>query len=187
MKVGLLDVFKNSARRNGDSKRTVFVVTPYFRCAACRRRSLATLSGLSERVVRAHVDVLRRNGIVRFTTAGIELEAEGQRLMPELLDCFVHLNNLDDMQKQIRKELQLEHVYIVPGNSDRDKTAKEELGRKGAEILASLLGNSEIVAVSGGSTLAELAERLPEVSTDAVIVPARGGLGNHGETSRLTI
>ena len=180
MKVGLLDVFQKIAPDVMGIVRDRYLLLRHISDAQpVGRRSLATLSGLSERVVRAHVDVLRRNGIVRFTTAGIELEAEGQRLMPELLDCFVHLNNLDDMQKQIRKELQLEHVYIVPGNSDRDKTAKEELGRKGAEILASLLGNSEIVAVSGGSTLAELAERLPEVSTDAVIVPARGGLGNH--------
>ena len=35
------------------------------------RRTLAGLSGLSERVVRSHVDVLRRSGIVRFTTLGI--------------------------------------------------------------------------------------------------------------------
>lgn len=178
MKVGLLDVFQKIAPDVMGIVRERYLLLRHISDAQpVGRRSLATLSGLSERVVRAHVDVLRRNGIVRFTTAGIELEAEGQRLMPELLDCFVHLNNLDDMQKQIRKELQLEHVYIVPGNSDRDKTAKEELGRKGAEILASLLGNSEIVAVSGGSTLAELAERLPEVSTDAVICRHEGVWG----------
>ena len=40
------------------------------------RRTLAGLSGLSERVVRSHVDVLRRSGIVRFTTLGIAMEPE---------------------------------------------------------------------------------------------------------------
>ena len=67
------------------------------------RRTLAALSGLSERVVRSHVDVLRRSGIVRFTTMGISLEPEGKKLMPDLLECFLRLNNLDDMQRKIRK------------------------------------------------------------------------------------
>ena len=125
MKVGLLDVFQKIAPDVTGIVRERYLLLRHISDAQpVGRRSLATLSGLSERVVRAHVDVLRRNGIVRFTTAGIELEAEGQRLMPELLDCFVHLNNLDDMQKQIRKELQLEHVYgrvgrKVAGSIDR--------------------------------------------------------------------
>ena len=52
--------------------------------------------------------------------------------MPDLLECFLRLNNLDDMQRQIRQKLGLKNVYIVPGDSDNDKTAKEELGRRGA-------------------------------------------------------
>ena len=76
------------------------------------RRTLAGLSGLSERVVRSHVDVLRRSGIVRFTTLGIAMEPEGKRLMPDLLECFLRLNNLDDMQRQIRQKLGLKNVYI---------------------------------------------------------------------------
>ena len=48
--------------------------------------------------------------------------------MPDLLECFLRLNNLDDIQRQIRQKLGLKNVYIVPGDSDSDKTAKEELG-----------------------------------------------------------
>ena len=96
------------------------------------RRTLATLSGLSERVVRAHVDVLRRSGLVRFTAMGITLEPEGKRLMPELLECFLRLNNLEDMQQRICTALQLEDVYVVPGDCDSDETAREEMGRQAA-------------------------------------------------------
>ena len=126
------------------------------------RRTLAGLSGLSERVVRSHVDVLRRSGLVRFTTMGISMEPEGKALMPDLLECFLRLNNLDDMQRQIRQALGLKNVYIVPGDSDTDKTACEELGRKGALLLNDLLGSVSIVAISGGSTMAEIARMLPE-------------------------
>lgn len=146
------------------------------------RRTLASLSGLSERVVRSHVDVLRRSGMVRFSTMGISLEPEGKKMMPDLLECFLQLNNLDDMERQIRQALGLKQVYIVPGDSDRDKTAKEELGRKGALLLSDLLPQVRIVAISGGSTMAEIARMLPECSApDTTILPARGSMGNHVE------
>jgi len=145
------------------------------------RRTLAGLSGLSERVVRSHVDVLRRSGLVRFTTMGISMEPEGKALMPDLLECFLRLNNLDDMQRRIRQALGLKNVYIVPGDSDTDKTACEELGRKGALLLNDLLGSVSIVAISGGSTMAEIARMLPESNAGATILPARGSMGNHVE------
>lgn len=145
------------------------------------RRTLAGLSGLSERVVRSHVDVLRRSGIVRFTTLGIAMEPEGKRLMPDLLECFLRLNNLDDMQRQIRQKLGLKNVYIVPGDSDSDKTAKEELGRRGALLLNDLFGSVDTVAISGGSTMAEVARMLPECLANVTILPARGSMGNHVE------
>lgn len=145
------------------------------------RRSLAALSGLSERVVRAHVDVLRRSGLVRFTTMGIALEPEGRRLMPDLLECFLRLNNVDDMQRRLCQHLQLKEVYIVPGDCDTDKAACEEMGRQAALLLNDLLTRGAIVAISGGSTMAEVARCLPESTAGPVIVPARGGIGNHVE------
>ena len=145
------------------------------------RRTLAGLSGLSERVVRSHVDVLRRSGIVRFTTMGISMEPDGKKMMPDLLECFLRLNNLEDMQRQIRQALGLKEVYIVPGDSDHDKTAKEELGRKGALLLNDLLAGVDIIAISGGSTMAEVAHMLPESHAGVTILPARGSMGNHVE------
>lgn len=145
------------------------------------RRTLAGLSGLSERVVRSHVDVLRRSGIVRFTSMGISMEPEGKAMMPALLECFLRLSNADDMQRQIRQALGLQEVHIVPGNSDEDKTALEELGRRGALLLNDLLGGAEIIAVSGGSTMAEVARMLPESRAGVMVLPARGSMGNHVE------
>jgi central glycolytic genes regulator len=145
------------------------------------RRTLAGLSGLSERVVRSHVDVLRRSGIVRFTTMGIAMEPEGRKLMPDLLECFLHLNNLDDLQQQIRQALGLKNVYIVPGDCDNDKTAKEELGRQGALLLNDVLNSVDTVAISGGSTMAEVARMLPESMSNVTMLPARGSMGNHVE------
>ena len=145
------------------------------------RRTLAGISGLSERVVRAHVDVLRRSGIVRFTTMGIALEPEGKAMMPDLLECFLRLNRLDEMQQYIRQKLRLKEVCIVPGNCDSDKTAKDELSSKGALLLADLLDGVKTVAISGGSTMAGVAATLPENASGVAVVPARGGIGNRVE------
>lgn len=145
------------------------------------RRTLAGLSGLSERVVRSHVDVLRRSGIVRFTTMGIAMEPEGKKIMPDLLECFLRLNNLDDMERQLRSALGLKDVLIVPGNSDEDASAKEEMGRQGALLLNDLLGTVDTVAISGGSTMAQIADKLPERTANITVLPARGSMGNHVE------
>jgi central glycolytic genes regulator len=145
------------------------------------RRTLAGISGLSERVVRAHVDVLRRSGIVRFTTMGIALEPEGKAMMPDLLECFLRMNRLDEMQQYIRQQLRLKDVFIIPGDCDTDKTAQEELSRRGALLLADLLDSVKIVAISGGSTMAGVAATLPESTAGVTIVPARGGIGNRVE------
>lgn len=145
------------------------------------RRTLAGLSGLSERVVRSHVDVLRRSGIVRFTTLGIAMEPEGEKMMPELRACFLQLNNLEDMERQIRCALGLKQVCIVPGNSDEDAAAKEEMGRQGALLLNDALEHADMVAISGGSTMAQVADKLPESTANAMILPARGSMGNHVE------
>ncbi len=145
------------------------------------RRTLAGLSGLSERVVRAHVDVLRRGGIVKFTSTGIMLQPEGRAMMPDLLECFLRMNQLDELQRKIQDLLKVKRVCIVPGNSDADKTAKEELGRMGALLLADLLEDVKVVAISGGSTMAMVAQMLPECQCAVTVVPARGGIGNQVE------
>ena len=61
MKVGLLDVFQKIAPDVMGIVRERYLLLRHISDAQpVGRRSLATLSGLSERVVRAHVDVLRR-------------------------------------------------------------------------------------------------------------------------------
>lgn len=145
------------------------------------RRTLSGLSGLSERVVRAHVDVLRRSGIVKFTTLGIVMQPEGKKMMPDMLECFLRANQLDEMQNRLQTQLHLKQVCIVPGNCDTDRTAKEELGRMGAMLLSDLLDNVKTVAISGGSTMSVLAKLLPESQNPVTVVPARGGIGNQVE------
>lgn len=182
MEEGALDVFRKIAPDfMGTIKERYLLLRHISDSEPVGRRTLASLSGLSERVVRSHVDVMRRSGIVRFTTMGIVLEPDGKKLMPALLECFLRLTDLDDMQRSIRNKLNLQDVRIVPGDSGNDKTALEELGRQGALPLTDLMKKNSIVAVSGGSTLAQVARYLPQSSIHPIVVPARGSIGNHVE------
>ncbi len=52
------------------------------------------------------------------------------------------LNNLEDMQQRICTALQLEDVYVVPGDCDSDDTAREEMGRQAALLLNDLLART---------------------------------------------
>ena len=63
------------------------------------------------------------------------------------------------------------------------------LFRSAARILTNILddGNKHIVAVSGGTTLAALAANVRGNKPNAVIVPARGGLGDNVELQANTI
>lgn len=182
MKQDFLDIFQKIAPDLMETVKERYLLLRHISDAEpVGRRSLAGLSGLSERVVRAHVDVLRRSGIVRFTTLGISMQPEGRELMPDLLECFLRLNRLDEMQRTIQQSFHLKQVCIVPGDCDHDKTAKEELGRQGALLLSELLANGRTIVVSGGSTMAAVARKLPECSAAVTVVPARGGMGDQVE------
>ena len=78
---------------------------------------------------------------------------------------------------------------MVPGDSDVSPFAKRELGRAGAKALGNIMSDNDVVAVTGGSTTAEVAEQLnPPTSLKGVwFVPARGGLGESLEIQANTI
>ena len=48
-------------------------------------------------------------------------------------------------------------------------------------MLNDLFGSVDTVAISGGSTMAEVARMLPECLANVTILPARGSMGNHVE------
>lgn len=67
------------------------------------------------------------------------------------------LFGLTDLEERIRSHYGLRQVVIVPGDSDVSPHTKKELGRAGASVLRKLVREDEVIAVTGGSTLAEVA------------------------------
>lgn len=155
------------------------------------RRTLAASLDMTERVLRAETDLLKSQGLIEIESVGMRISASGRRLIDLLEPVVKSLFGLDELEEKIRATYGLNKVIVVPGDCESSPFTKRELGRAGAKALLSVLRSDDIVAVTGGSTLADLADQLaPPLSLsykNAWFVPARGGLGESMEIQANTI
>ena len=151
------------------------------------RRLLAVQASLTERVVRSHVEAMEETGLVLVQPVGISLTKKGEAMMAPLSRYFMRRPSLAELERQLAEKLSMERVILVKGDSTSDEAVKKNLGQEAALALERVLRDGEIVAVSGGTTLAALAAALPRRKTDVIVVPARGGFGEKIEYQANTI
>ncbi|WP_106770045.1 sugar-binding transcriptional regulator [Paenibacillus faecalis] len=155
------------------------------------RRTLAAAMDMTERVLRAETDLLKAQGLIEIETVGMRVSSAGRRLLEQLEPVMKDLFGLADLEEKIRQAYGLRKVVIIPGDSESSTDVKRELGRAGARTLLSFVNCGDIIAVTGGSTLAEVAEQMSPPPTGLLkgswFVPARGGLGESVEIQANTI
>jgi len=153
------------------------------------RRALALKMGLAERLVRGDMDLLKERGLITSDAAGMSLTDEGEDLLYRFSDLFKDLHGLAELEQQLQNIFKLDRVMVVPGDTDRDPTVKKELGRVTARYVREILRDDSILAVTGGSTLGEVANSMTgrRFQCRATVVPARGGLGEDVEVQANTI
>ncbi len=153
------------------------------------RRALAARLGLSERVLRAQVDFLKKSGLLDFSSSGMSVTDEGADILKELADYVRKLQDISFLENALSNTLKIGRVVILPGDSDQEDIVKREIGRTAAHILSKLLsdGSRHIVAVSGGTTMAAMAANITGSQPNTMVVPARGGLGDNVELQANTI
>jgi len=153
------------------------------------RRALAALLEWPERMVRKEIDFLRDAGYLISDSAGMSISPMGEQVLEDLKQIIRELHGLSDVERELERRLNLKRVMIVPGDSDTDESVKKEIAHKTAEFLKSVLKEKDVIAVTGGSTLAEVARSLPRSQSprDIVVVPARGGLGEEVELQANTV
>ena len=153
------------------------------------RRSLATELGLTERVLRSELDILREQGLLDAGSTGMTLSEAGRRLLEDLEPHVKDLLGLSELEEQVRAAFSLKRVIIVPGDSDESDQVKWELGRAGARMLRDSMSLGDVVAVMGGSTMFRMASQfsMPGAQKDNWFVPARGGLGESVDYQANTI
>lgn len=153
------------------------------------RRQLGKALGYSERLVRSEVDYLKARGAVETTPAGIFITPSGEDMLREIDEILPWLFNIHTLAMQIKDRFALDEVVIVPGDSMTDEFTQQDLSRAAAEYLRKILYPDCILAVTGGTTLAGMAQSIrPGIDVSgSIVVPARGGLGEEVETQANTI
>jgi len=153
------------------------------------RRGLAAELGATERVLRAEVDFLKQQGLLVTAVAGMSLSDEGQSLLDELNEVLTELDGRSELSSMLARKLGIGRVMVVNGDSDQAEWVKNTLGSEAAVYLRSVLQADDVVAVTGGSTMAAVATRMPHAgeAVPVKVVPARGGLGENVSLQANTI
>jgi len=148
------------------------------------RRSLAHALNTTERILRSEVDFLKEQGLVHVESIGMFITENGKNVLESLETVMKDVYGISDLELELQKKLGLKRVIVVPGESEEMEQDKKELGRIAAQHLLSILREDDIVAVTGGTTLAAMAEMMQSGKQypQVLFVPARGGLGENIET-----
>lgn len=151
------------------------------------RRLLAVQTKLTERVVRGHVEAMERSGLLNIQPVGIRLTTRGETVLAPLSRYFIKRPSFVELERQLKELLSMRRVILVHGDIDQNEAVKERMGQEAALAISRVLKDGQIMAVSGGTTMAALAEALPRLSLDVTVVPARGGFGEKIEYQANTI
>ncbi|WP_075982882.1 sugar-binding transcriptional regulator [Bacillus massilinigeriensis] len=153
------------------------------------RRNLSISLGITERVLRGEVDFLKEQNLISVTSVGMSLTPEGNNLLDSLESVMREITGLTELEKKLQNQLGIKQVVVVAGNSDESPWVKKGLGRACALSMKVLLEGNNIIAVTGGSTMAAVADMLtPDLEDkDMLFVPARGGIGEDVQNEANTI
>ncbi|KUG03841.1 hypothetical protein ASZ90_018738 [hydrocarbon metagenome] len=143
------------------------------------RRQLCKDLNFSERTIRSEIDKLRARGAVATTSAGINISTSGREMLREISEIIPSLLSIQPLAERIKANFHIREAIIVPGDSSEDYLSQKDLGRAAASYLKKILRPHSVLAVTGGTTLAEMAAAMNGSIKirDVLVVPARGGLG----------
>lgn len=153
------------------------------------RRTLASTLDMTERMLRSEVDFLKAQGLLEIESFGMRVSESGLQLLEAIEPMVGELFGLSELEDKLRERFGMEQAIVVPGDSDTSPYAKIELGRAGAAAVRKMAAKEGVIAVTGGSTMAEVANHMsPTLQLKAsLFVPARGGLGESVDFQANTI
>lgn len=154
------------------------------------RRALAQMLGMSERVLRSETDFLKNQKLIDVKPSGMSVTNDGAALLQNMESMMREISGINETEEKLKQALGLEDVVVVQGDSDKEPWVKNELGRACAVRMKAALTGNNIIAVTGGSTMAAVADVLtPDINAkrQLLFVPARGGIGEDVANQANTI
>jgi len=153
------------------------------------RRTLAEYLESGERSVRNIVEALKQQELLETTPIGIITTTKGANTLWLLKGYIEKIKGIENLEKLIALKFGLKKVIIVSGDADKDLTAKKEMATAATKLLEKNLQDGMVVAVSGGTTMAMIADCMETITEPkaVTVVPARGGLGEEVEKQANTV
>ena len=153
------------------------------------RRNLSISLNLTERILRSEVEFLKDQNLISMSGQGMTLTKEGKDILESLDSVMRDIMGINTLERQLQERMGIRKVIVVPGDSDQSPWVKSELGRATANSMKNLLHSKNIIAVTGGSTMAAVADMLtPDFGKkDLLFVPARGGIGEDVKNQANTV
>lgn len=155
----------------------------------CGRRLVVVSLGMTERTVRSEIEKLNAQGLVRVSKTGMSVTEDGMEVLDGLHTLFSALTGLTELEEKVREILGAKRVYLAQGDVDESERTRKEMAQIGARVLLEMTKKSSRIAITGGSTMAELVEAVPFMSIPKaeMILPARGSIGRKLELQADTL
>ena len=154
------------------------------------RRSLSNVMGLGERIIRSEVNFLKEQDFIEIRAEGMNTTQNGENTL-EMLRSIIHsFKGLSNLEEEVLKKLGIRKVMIIPGLEKTNHVVLKEIGRVAGNYLKSIIKPDMVIGVTGGDTMAMLAEEMidePSKNLNITVVPGRGGMGREVEKQANTI
>ncbi|SKA93573.1 central glycolytic genes regulator [Caloramator quimbayensis] len=152
------------------------------------RRALSQELNMGERIVRTEVSFLKEQGLVDINSIGMMITEDGENILEKLEEMIHEISGLSNIEETLQKYLGINKVKVIPGDIESDNTVLKEMGRIAANYIKSLIEDNYIIAVTGGSSVAQVVENFPKINkNNLLVIPARGGIGRIVETQASTL
>jgi central glycolytic genes regulator len=153
------------------------------------RRSLVAKVDITERILRKDVEMLRDEGLIHIAPSGMSITDKGNDVFSSFEQVVKEQTGIVGLETRLKDKLNVKEINIVKGNCEENHKVQLDLGQAAANALMRSLQEENIIAVTGGTTLGNVAEMMkPDPKQrKMVFVPARGGLGERVEYEANTI
>lgn len=189
------ELFKSITEVVPEVQKTYFerisVLQRIFKDGPIGRKGLAEKLGITERPLRAITDVLKQQGLIDSSPAGMTITPKGERAIATGQDLWRDSNKIHLQEKHLADVLNIADARIVSGDIDQDQHILFEMGLQVSKYLdTNLPAGNHTIAVTGGSTMLEVSEHVqlaPSADRHFTVVAARGGIGDASATQANTI
>lgn len=153
------------------------------------RRALSLDLGFRERTVREEISILREQGLLKIDSKGMYVTEKTENLLTDLGNFYNNLKGLPQLEAKLEELLKVKRVLIVAGDSMENKMVLKDMSKASYSLLKEILEDKDTLGITGGNTMAALANEAVYdlIDRDILVTPARGGLGKDLNTQSNSI